>query len=230
MLKYAQACSDQVHRGFRYRGRSLACPFPWWRRLFGSAYQFLNTGLRQNDEFAFHALAIDEHRKAFAPTLWSNQGATHAAHRPIERTEQRWFIRRPRQCRRQIFSTDPLPQLPFRWLARQAESLGLSFSGEFAVDPARRPLLQPIPIRISCGGFIGFTPSTVAIIARSASLPGAKAKTSSTSTKLSMPRCSSDGAAIAATGRRDCKIGQTQNRSIRRRSQRPCELMIRRSW
>jgi hypothetical protein len=129
--------SDQVHRGVRYRGWTWRVPFPWWNRLFGSAYQFLNTGLRQNDTFAFHALAIDEHRKAFAPTLWSNQGATNAAHRPIERTEQRWFIGAHANAGGGYFN-DPLPQLPFRWLARKAEGLGLSFSGEFAVDPAAK--------------------------------------------------------------------------------------------
>ena len=32
------------------------------RELVGSAYPFLNTGLRQNNEFAFHALAIDDLR------------------------------------------------------------------------------------------------------------------------------------------------------------------------
>jgi hypothetical protein len=33
--------------------------------------QFLNTGIRLSNKRAFHALAVDEHRKAFAPTLWT---------------------------------------------------------------------------------------------------------------------------------------------------------------
>jgi uncharacterized protein (DUF2235 family) len=136
MLKYAQAVPIKFIGVFDTVGE-LGVPFPWWNQLFGSAYQFLNTGLRQNDTFAFHALAIDEHRKAFAPTLWSNQGATNAAHRPIERTEQRWFIGAHANAGGGYFN-DPLPQLPFRWLARKAEGLGLSFSGEFAVDPAAK--------------------------------------------------------------------------------------------
>jgi Uncharacterized alpha/beta hydrolase domain (DUF2235) len=133
MLKYAQAVPIKFIGVFDTVGE-LGVPFPWWNWLFGSAYQFLNTGLRQNDTFAFHALAIDEHRKAFAPTLWSNQGATGAAHRPIERTEQRWFTGAHANVGGGYFD-DPLPQLPIKWLAQKAEGLGLSFSGPFDVDP-----------------------------------------------------------------------------------------------
>jgi uncharacterized protein (DUF2235 family) len=133
MLKYAQAVPIKFLGVFDTVG-ALGVPFPLFRRLFGSAYEFLNTGLRQNNEYAFHALAIDEHRKAFAPTLWSNQGATSAKPRPIERTEQRWFVGAHANVGGGCFN-DPLAQLPFRWLARKAESLGLSFRDGFAVDP-----------------------------------------------------------------------------------------------
>ena len=121
-------------------------PFPWFHRLFGSAYEFLNTGLRQTNEYAFHAMAVDEHRKAFAPTLWSNQGATSAKPRPIERTEQRWFISAHANVGGGCFN-DPLAQLPFNWLAHKAESLGLAFSDGFATEPnaANAPISIPMP-------------------------------------------------------------------------------------
>jgi uncharacterized protein (DUF2235 family) len=134
MLKYALAVPIKFVGVFDTVGE-LGVPFPWWRWLFGSAYQFLNTGLRQSNEFAFHAIAIDEHRKAFAPTLWSNQGATNAAHRPVERTEQRWFVGAHANVGGGYFD-DPLPQLPFKWLERKAANLGLTFRGDFDVDPA----------------------------------------------------------------------------------------------
>ena len=134
MLKYAQAVPIKFVGVFDTVGE-LGVPFPWFHRLFGSAYEFLNTGLRQNNEYAFHALAIDEHRKAFAPTLWSNQGATGAKPRPIERTEQRWFIGAHANVGGGYFN-DPLPQFPFRWLAHKAQSLGLCFRDGFAVDHA----------------------------------------------------------------------------------------------
>ncbi len=140
MLKYAQAVPVKFIGVFDTVGE-LGVPFPWFHRLFGSTYEFLNTGLRQNNEYAFHALAIDEHRKAFAPTLWSNQGATSAKPRPIERTEQRWFVGAHANVGGGYFD-DPLAQLPFKWLARKAESLGLSFRDGFAVDPGA--VLAPV--------------------------------------------------------------------------------------
>jgi uncharacterized protein (DUF2235 family) len=133
MLKFALAVPVKFVGVFDTVG-ALGVPFPLVHRLFGSAYEFLNTGLRQTNEFAFHAMAIDEHRKEFAPTLWSNQGATSAKPRPIERTEQRWFIGAHANVGGGCFN-DPLAQLPFNWLARKAESAGLSFRDGFAADP-----------------------------------------------------------------------------------------------
>ncbi|ORX99880.1 hypothetical protein BCR34DRAFT_628109 [Clohesyomyces aquaticus] len=51
---------------------SLGIPELWrfdnmWSR---SKYAFHNVSLNENIEHAFHALALDEHRKAFLPTLW----------------------------------------------------------------------------------------------------------------------------------------------------------------
>lgn len=130
MLKFAQAVPIKFLGVFDTVG-ALGVPLPW---LHVSAYPFLNTGLRQNNEYAFHAMAIDEHRKAFAPTLWSNEGATSAKSRPIERTEQRWFIGAHANVGGGCFN-DPLAQLPFNWLARKAESLGLCFRDGFAAEP-----------------------------------------------------------------------------------------------
>jgi hypothetical protein len=113
---------------------ALGVPFPLLRKLRGAAYPFLNTGLRQNNEYAFHALAIDEHRKAFMPTLWTNVGATDAKPRPIERTEQRWFTGAHANIGGGCFD-DPLAQLPLQWLQRKAAMLGLTFTNEFATEP-----------------------------------------------------------------------------------------------
>ena len=60
-------------------------------------YLFLDTHLRLNNEFAFHALAIDEHRKSFEPTLWTKTteevpAATTPPPRPLSQVEQRWFV------------------------------------------------------------------------------------------------------------------------------------------
>jgi uncharacterized protein (DUF2235 family) len=133
MLKLVQAVPIKFLGVFDTVG-ALGVPFPLLRRLRGTAYPFLNTGLRQNNEYAYHAMAIDEHRKAFAPTLWSNEGATTAKPRPIERTEQRWFVGAHANVGGGCFN-DPLAQLPFKWLARKAEALGLTFRNGFASEP-----------------------------------------------------------------------------------------------
>jgi hypothetical protein len=132
MLKFAQAMPIKFLGVFDTVG-ALGVPFPVLRHLRGTAYPFLNTGLRQNNEYAFHALAIDEHRKAFAPTLWSNEGAVHAAPRPIERTEQRWFVGAHANVGGGCFN-DPLAQLPFKWIERKAATLGLGFKDSFAAE------------------------------------------------------------------------------------------------
>jgi uncharacterized protein (DUF2235 family) len=132
MLKYSRAVPIKFIGVFDTVG-ALGVPFPIIRYLKGSAYPFLNTGLRQNNEYAFHALAIDEHRKAFKPTLWTNEGATHATPRPIDRTEQRWFVGAHANIGGGCFN-DPLAQLPLKWLENKAATLGLTFNDLFATE------------------------------------------------------------------------------------------------
>jgi uncharacterized protein (DUF2235 family) len=132
MLKYARPIPVRF-TGILDTVGALGVPFPLLRRLRGSAYPFLNTGLRQTNEYAFHALAIDEHRKAFEPSLWTNQGATTAKPRPLERTEQRWFVGSHMNVGGGCFN-DPLAQLPFKWLERKAATLGLAFDDSFETE------------------------------------------------------------------------------------------------
>jgi uncharacterized protein (DUF2235 family) len=111
---------------------ALGVPFPLFRKLFGGTYQFLNTGLRVTNDYAFHAIAIDEHRKPFSPTLWTTKNAVNARPRPLEKTEQRWFVGAHSNVGGGCF-TDPLAQRPLDWLAGKAESLGLAFKASFDV-------------------------------------------------------------------------------------------------
>jgi uncharacterized protein (DUF2235 family) len=133
MLKYAQPVPIKFIGVFDTVG-ALGVPFAIYRRFKGEAYPFLNTGLRHDNEYAFHALAVDEHRKAFMPTLWTNQGAIHATPRPIERTEQRWFVGAHANVGGGCFS-DSLAQLPLKWLERKAATVGLAFKDEFIAEP-----------------------------------------------------------------------------------------------
>lgn len=53
-------------------------------------YQFHDTALSRSVEFARHAVAIDERRAAFSPTLWSNVDAFNTPGAPA-RVQQQWF-------------------------------------------------------------------------------------------------------------------------------------------
>jgi hypothetical protein len=99
--------------------------------------QFLNTGLRLSNKSAFHALAIDEHRKAFAPTLWTvdfHKGAPLPHHnRTLSQVEQRWFVGAHANVGGGCQS-DPLPQAPLKWMMDKATSRGLTFRRDLDPD------------------------------------------------------------------------------------------------
>lgn len=103
-----------------------------------STLGFLHTGLRLPIENGYHALAVDEHRRTFAPTLWTvrkpnDPQAKMAPPRSIANVEQRWFV----GAHANIgggYETDLLAQLPLRWLMRKASTHGLAFRNDVEVD------------------------------------------------------------------------------------------------
>jgi uncharacterized protein (DUF2235 family) len=64
---------------------SLGVPVGAFKKLFLKKYEFHDVTLSSWIDNAFHALAIDEQRKPFAPTLWECQGDPHQV------VEQVWF-------------------------------------------------------------------------------------------------------------------------------------------
>jgi uncharacterized protein (DUF2235 family) len=152
MLKYSQAI-DIHFLGVWDSVGALGLPFGSLP-IFGKAdMQFLNTGIRRSNKFAFHALAVDEHRKAFAPTLWTvdfDKKAQPPYHqRTLDQVEQRWFVGAHANvgggCR-----SDPLAQLPLKWLQEMAMKRGLAFRREVEVDT----LHAPAPISDSYSEFM----------------------------------------------------------------------------
>ena len=126
---------------------ALGIPFGGIPGISRSGFKFLHTGLRISQENAYHAVAVDEHRKAFAPTLWTKKirdgvpASRMAAPRPLDSVEQRWFVGAHANvgggCR-----SDLLAQVPLRWLMRKASQHGLTFRADVAPDPEvlRAPL------------------------------------------------------------------------------------------
>jgi uncharacterized protein (DUF2235 family) len=137
MLKYSRAIDIEFIGVWDTVG-ALGLPFgnlPWFGR---SDMQFLNTGIRVSNKFAFHALAIDEHRKAFAPTPWTVDTATppspHAPPpRPLSQVEQRWFVGAHANVGGGCQS-DLLAQAPLKWMMAKSVLQGLSFRREVELD------------------------------------------------------------------------------------------------
>ncbi|WP_426700351.1 DUF2235 domain-containing protein [Rhodanobacter sp. Col0626] len=117
--------------------------FPYAR----SRYEFHDTELSKIVKYAYQALALDEHRADFEPTVWTrNPYTVKPGETPVSKKleqieiEQRWFIgshsdvgggndrdgagRKP----------DPLPELPLAWLLHKALGAGLAFNALFTPE------------------------------------------------------------------------------------------------
>jgi uncharacterized protein (DUF2235 family) len=100
-------------------------------------HEFLDPNLRHDALNAFHALAIDENRSKFAPTLWTQTCPVADGFPKILRdfssVEQRWFVGAHANVGGG-YPSDKLPQAPLRWLAGKAEGLGLTLRDTIDVD------------------------------------------------------------------------------------------------
>lgn len=98
-----------------------------------STFAYLQTGLRIHILNAYHALAIDEHRQDFSPTLWDVRHPTPAKPRPLSSVEQRWFVGAHANVGGG-YPTDLLAQAPLRWMMQKAEMHGLTFRADVELD------------------------------------------------------------------------------------------------
>lgn len=115
---------------------SLGNPLAGLRRNI-ARHRFLDTHLYRSNEFAFHALALDEHRKQFEPTFWTrtvdNDAKTPSPGRTLEQVEQRWFVGAHANVGGG-YPSDILAQLPLKWLMDKAAAHGLRFKPGFELD------------------------------------------------------------------------------------------------
>jgi uncharacterized protein (DUF2235 family) len=90
----------------------------------GNKYAYHDVGLNDRIEHAYHALAIDEHRKPFAPSLWSKpEGWTG-------KIEQAWFP----GVHSNIgggYKPDGLANEALHWIVGHAAALGLDIDWEY---------------------------------------------------------------------------------------------------
>lgn len=151
MLKYCNPVPIKMVGVWDTVGK-IGVPFANIRNFSSEAFGFLHTGLRQSMVHCFHALAIDEHRAAFPPTLWTvrqpHDSEKKPKMRPLVRAEQRWFIGAHGNVGGG-YPSDVLAQVPLLWLVRKAEGLGLAFR-EVEVDGD----LSSAQVRDSHGDFM----------------------------------------------------------------------------
>jgi uncharacterized protein (DUF2235 family) len=121
---------------------SLGIPSQGWgpRRLARSRWGFHDQRLSRRVPYAYHALAIDEQRRAFQPTLWEVQPDGN------QKVEQRWFAGVHSDIGGGYQQTG-LSDIAFTWMRAAAAAAGLAFDPQFgdgAADP-RRIKVAPDP-------------------------------------------------------------------------------------
>jgi hypothetical protein len=137
-------------------------------------YGFLDTGLHPDVLHAYHALAIDERRQEFPPTLWTGTPA------PGQVIEQVWFC----GCHSDVGGGTPadasdagttLSDIPLAWMMSKAMELGVQFAPvaltKYAVPVASKYALDVIheswtplwgfPMRRNIGNGVSLSRSVV---------------------------------------------------------------------
>lgn len=115
---------------------ALGVPFGNIPVISRSNYGFLEVDLRINYSRAYHALAIDEHREAFSPTLWTKtvkKGAETYPPRSLSDVEQRWFVGAHADVGGG-YDNGLLAQVPLNWLMGKAALHGLKFNNTVVID------------------------------------------------------------------------------------------------
>lgn len=113
--------------------------------VFNRRWQFHDTDLSTTVDAAFQALAVDETRKSFAPTLWQQQPDAKD-----QRLEQVWFAGAHCDVGGGYAQTG-LSDIALLWMADRARSCGLTFQADafpsIPVPAAREATLtvQPDP-------------------------------------------------------------------------------------
>jgi uncharacterized protein (DUF2235 family) len=135
LLDYSQRITIEFTGVFDTVG-SLGVPFgSFW--FSSKRFQFHHTRLSNLYRRTYQALAIDEHRRHFAPAIWTSftprVPAARAA-RSVPIVEQRWFAGAHANVGGGYID-DRLAQLPLAWLVDQAAASGLTFRYPVRVDP-----------------------------------------------------------------------------------------------
>jgi uncharacterized protein (DUF2235 family) len=117
--------------------------------MFNKRFGFHDMQIGQSVLSARHAVAVDENRLGFPPTLW--EGVEEANQRPHceagrQRYAQRWFIGTHGDIGGGEGS--PLSAAPLKWIAEGAAECGLRFYGSYGADES------PLSIAVREAGLV----------------------------------------------------------------------------
>lgn len=111
---------------------SLGVPLQTFQWLNRRRYTFYDTALSSIVEHAYHALAVDERRKNFQPTLWVKSKNTQTG--VEQKLEQRWFPGVHSNVGGGYPDTG-LSDIALKWLFQKAEIAGLCMDTGFKSIP-----------------------------------------------------------------------------------------------
>lgn len=131
---------------------ALGIPIRGLSRLMGNSYQFHDVKLSSKIKNAFHAIAIDEKRKPFKPTLWETEPSAD------QTVEQVWFCGVHTNIGGGYIDSG-LSDITFMWMVEKAQKCGLTFEEDYIknkIDDNYAGVL-----RNSQKGFYRLTPSYI---------------------------------------------------------------------
>ncbi len=112
---------------------SLGLPLPFYKSLNNLKYRFHDHRLSSLVRHAYHALALDERRKLFSPTLWEKSKTVLDDKNHPQKMEQRWFVGAHSNIGGGYIDCG-LSDIALNWLIKKAEDAGLCFYNPPKVD------------------------------------------------------------------------------------------------
>ncbi len=112
---------------------SLGIPLPWYKIKNKNKYKFHDVTLSSTVDNAYHALATDERRKLFMPTLWEKSNRVKKDKDPIQKMEQRWFA----GVHSNVgggYADCSLSNIALMWLIEKAKEVGLCFDDKCLLE------------------------------------------------------------------------------------------------
>ncbi|QIR15374.1 DUF2235 domain-containing protein [Shewanella aestuarii] len=139
--KYSHPSSDIAFIGVWDTVGAMGIPISFLG-LFEDKDEFYDTKIGPNVNVARHALAIDEHRQDFAPTIWSPRNSTDI--------QQVWFA----GSHSNVGGSYPpdedgssLSDIPLQWMMEQARLFGLSIENHLLSGIVPNPLAKLVNSR-----------------------------------------------------------------------------------